>query len=309
MKWKDMNQSNDQHDRAPLQPLSRSCNKVERSVDFPTGLVEIRSFDWSYDEIDIHRLRPDKYVFGLSLAGSGTNLRVIPAVGSSDVRSARRNQITVIPPGRKVSRNLVHGLHRSLFCLIDSERIDGLVPSHLQERVNNPLGLVARSAFRLEWLLRNIYDEMRQDLPGRATIIESFANALVVEFARSVQVPKDDLTRRKGGLAPWRLRLLQQRVESDAAMPALAELADLCGLTVRHLCRAFKVETGQTPGEYVEAAMARHAQRMLSETLLPLSEIADQLGFATSSSFSHAFQRATGLKPRQIERPAKYPGN
>jgi transcriptional regulator GlxA family with amidase domain len=42
---------------------------------------------------------------------------------------------------------------------------------------------------------------------------------------------------------------------------------------------------------------------LLSQTSLSLTEIAHRLGFATSTSFSNAFQRATGLRPRQIERP------
>jgi AraC family transcriptional regulator len=70
------------------------------------------------------------------------------------------------------------------------------------------------------------------------------------------------------------------------------------------LGRAFRAETGYTLGDFVEAGMVQHAHSMLAGTTLPLGEIARQLGFATSSSFSNAFQRATGLKPREVERVA-----
>jgi AraC family transcriptional regulator len=274
-------------------------NEVERLVDFPRGLAEIRRFDWTYGDRDIPRLRPDKYVFGLSLASAASGARKALA-GTGPLPSGR---ITIIPPGREVGRNLVQGLHRSLFCLLDAEQIHQFVPGPLQQRLTHLPRITPRAASRFEWLLRNIYEELRHDRRGRANMIASFADVLAMELARSLEDSRDDRNRRQGGLAPWRLRLIQQRAESDAAMPGVAELADLCGLTVRHLCRAFKIETGQTPGEYVDAVMARQARRLLNETDLPLTQIAHRLGFATSSSFANAFQRMTGLKPRQIERP------
>jgi AraC family transcriptional regulator len=158
---------------------------------------------------------------------------------------------------------------------------------------------------RTEWLLLNIYQEMRcEEKFGSAIVVESFANALAVELARRLALRSTDGLR-KGGLAPWRMRLLRERVTSNIVAPSLAELAELCGMTVRHLCRAFKAENGITPGKYINAAVVQHARTLLSQTNLSLVEIAHRLGFATSDGFSKAFQRTTGLKPRQIEKPTR----
>jgi AraC family transcriptional regulator len=97
------------------------------------------------------------------------------------------------------------------------------------------------------------------------------------------------------------MRRLRERVHSDLPAPSLTELAELCGMTVRHLSRAFKAETGQTLGKYVEAAMVDRARSLLAETDASVGEVASALGFASSTSFAFAFRRATGLRPSEVE--------
>ena len=63
--------------------------------------------------------------------------------------------------------------------------------------------------------------------------------------------------------------------------------------------RAFRQSTGQTITAYAEAARLRHATRLLSDTDLPLGDIARQLGFAAPSAFSRWFRQHRGLSPRE----------
>jgi AraC family transcriptional regulator len=265
--------------------MRNGTRDLESSIEFSRGRAEIRSYDWRREWNGMHRARPDMYIFELNLSR-----------GAGD--------IAFIPPHSTVQRDIASGRRRALLCMFDRAWLDNLLP-----RVA-PAGtskfVTATGPGRIEWLLRNIYQEVRQrENLGSALVVESFANALAVELARHLALRATESDLRKGGLAPWRMRLLQQRVLSNIAAPSLTELSELCGMTVRHLCRAFKAETGMTPGQYIDAAMAQHARTLLTGTSLSLHAIARHLGFATSSSFSKAFQRATGLKPRQIRRPAK----
>jgi AraC family transcriptional regulator len=242
--------------------------------------------------------------FELNLS-RGAKVAPAPHVdGKSTPGSFQVGDIAFIPPHSKVQRNIAPGRRRALLCMFERAWLDDLLPRVAHEGGNKFVDITTLG--RIEWLLRNIYQEMRREEDfGSATVIESLANALAVELARRLALRRSDCAPRKGGLAPWRMHLLQQRIFSNRVAPSLTELADLCGMTVRHLCRAFKAETGITPGQSIAAAMAQHARKLLSETSLTLSEIAHRLGFATSASFSNAFQRATGLKRRQIEHPAR----
>jgi AraC family transcriptional regulator len=72
-------------------------------------------------------------------------------------------------------------------------------------------------------------------------------------------------------------------------------------MSVRHLSRAFKAETGTTLAKYVEEAMVERARLMLRDCDASIAEIAQSLGFSSAGSFAYAFRRATGLRPSDIE--------
>ena len=276
---------------------------IESAIEFSRGRVEIRAYDWRSEWNGIHRARPDAYILELNLSHTGKG----PPSDSdrnSVAPSFQIGDVALIPPDSRVQRNIAPGRRRALLCMFDRVWLDNLLPRLIHEGGSNSVKCSCLG--KIEWLLRNIYQEMRQEENlGSAIVIESFANVLAVEVARRLASHGTNDRFRKGGLAPWRMRLLQERILSNIAAPGLTELAELCGMTVRHLCRAFKAETGMTPGQYIDAARAQHARTLLSETNFSLTDIAHRLGFATSASFSNAFQRATGLKPRQIERPIR----
>lgn len=143
------------------------------------------------------------------------------------------------------------------------------------------------------------------EAPGFASdlLVEGLGLTVMAEIARYLHHARGPSTTIRGGLSPWQLRRIADAIESlPAASPSLAELASLCGISPRHLMRAFRQSTGQTITAYAEAARLRHAVRLLSETDQPLSEIARHVGFAAQSGFSHAFRRAVGVTPSAFRR-------
>lgn len=135
--------------------------------------------------------------------------------------------------------------------------------------------------------------------PGFASqlLLESLGMTVLVETARLLGHLREGVAH-KGGLAPWRLRAIEERLREGAAPPTLDDLARLCGLSRRQLMRAFRQETGQTVGAYVQRVLLDRARALLRETDLPIAEIARQSGFASPTSFATAFRRAQGHPPR-----------
>ena len=143
------------------------------------------------------------------------------------------------------------------------------------------------------------------EAPGFASdlLVEGLGLTVMAEITRYLRHARDRLPTLRGGLAPWQLRRIADAVESlPDRPPAISELAGLCGISPRHLMRAFKHSTGQTITEYAETARLRHAVRLLSDTDMPISDIARQAGFAAPSGFSHAFRRAVGEPPSAFRR-------
>jgi AraC family transcriptional regulator len=135
--------------------------------------------------------------------------------------------------------------------------------------------------------------------PGFAAdqLLDFLAGQLAIELARfCLEVNEAPVT---GGLAGWRLRLIDERLAEDPTAPSLAELADLCSVSVRQLTRGFKVSRGCSLGDYIESRRMETAKRMLvaGETV---KTIAFAMGFASPSSFTFAFRRAVGISPSQF---------
>lgn len=136
--------------------------------------------------------------------------------------------------------------------------------------------------------------------PGFATQIfaEACTTSLMVELVRYLRGNRSIQSKTTGGLSPRQLRQIQDRIAAaECAAPSIAELATLVGISNRHLTRAFKQSTGQTIGAYVENAQLNKAMIWLTESDLPIKQIAARLGFSHAKNFSTAFCRATLQSP------------
>lgn len=92
-------------------------------------------------------------------------------------------------------------------------------------------------------------------------------------------------------------------IEEHAAYPLqVADLARIAGLSVARLHARFTAECAMTPMDYVRQRRLLMARRLLTQTLLPMGEIAAQVGYASQSAFSAAMLRAFGCTPGALRR-------
>lgn len=89
-------------------------------------------------------------------------------------------------------------------------------------------------------------------------------------------------------------RILSERWHEDLG---LADLAQSVGLSVFHLCRRFRSETGLTLHQYRHQLRLRASLEPVRESRLPLVEIALESGFSSHSHFTSAFRREFGTTP------------
>lgn len=149
---------------------------------------------------------------------------------------------------------------------------------------------------RMKSLMRWLGEETRSPSFASALMIELMVGQLRVELIRHGDLIKDQLAR--GGLAAWQMQAIEDRLRAASPPPSLAELAQLCRISVRQVSRAFRASKGCALGAYVQRRQIEHARLLLSKGE-SIAAIAAQLGFATSSGFCHAFRRAMGVTPGQ----------
>lgn len=87
----------------------------------------------------------------------------------------------------------------------------------------------------------------------------------------------------------------------------LAEVSAAVGYSPSHLSRLVCACLGHSLHDHITALRVSAAKQLLESSEMPIGEIAQSLGYADPSYFSHAFRRATGVSPRvyRASRPAR----
>ena len=94
-------------------------------------------------------------------------------------------------------------------------------------------------------------------------------------------------------------RILKPRLENGQV--SLEEIALEAGVSIRTLQNRLD-ESGLTFRALLDRMRHAQAQLYIGNASLPLSQIAQMLGFSTQSSFHHAFKRWTGMAPGEYRR-------
>lgn len=81
------------------------------------------------------------------------------------------------------------------------------------------------------------------------------------------------------------------------ARHTIDDLAEVAGLSPRHLQRRFAQEVGMPPAAYVERVRVEAAQQALVERDDPVETIARRCGFGTAETLRRTFHRVVGIAP------------
>jgi AraC family transcriptional regulator of adaptative response / DNA-3-methyladenine glycosylase II len=100
-------------------------------------------------------------------------------------------------------------------------------------------------------------------------------------------------------LAQAAASLLEDRALEAGGLPAIATHL---GITDRHLRRAFGAEFGVSPVEFAQTQRLLLAKRLLTDTALPVTEIAYASGFGSLRRFNALFRERYRLQPAQLRR-------
>lgn len=161
-------------------------------------------------------------------------------------------------------------------------------------------------AAEMRRLLERIMEETASAHPGASFAIDQHAQLLLL------QVLRIGLQREAVSHPGW-LRLLadpqlRPAVSLMHADPArawgLADLATAAGMSRSHFAHRFRETSGQPPLTYLSHWRVRLAERALRESDATVASLAERLGYASESSFSHAFTRITGMSPSRYRRGA-----
>jgi AraC family transcriptional regulator len=112
----------------------------------------------------------------------------------------------------------------------------------------------------------------------------------------------------KGGLAPWAerrcLELLRARLSEDIS---LDELAAEARLSPYHFARMFKQSVGVPPRVYLTRLRVEKACELLETTDLPVTEIAQEVGYSSNQVLARVFVKHRRMSPTDYRRAVRDP--
>jgi AraC family transcriptional activator of pobA len=100
--------------------------------------------------------------------------------------------------------------------------------------------------------------------------------------------------------------LLNDYFEADdfpvKGLPSVQLLSEKLNMSPQYMRSVLKSFTGQTTQQYIHEKLIEKAKEKLSVTTLSVSEIAYELGFEHSQSFSKLFKSKTGISPLEFRK-------
>ncbi len=216
--------------------------------------------------------------------------------GEAAVFDAGQPHALLAPPGQRFRRTTL------CLALPLREAWSGLVPA---ARPLRRWRLSPAAVERLDHLAGQVYEE--QTLRGRGwqAMAEGLLAQWLVIFRREIEASRYD-----AGAAGQLVRAARDYVADhlDDAL-TLDAVAGRFGVSGEHLTRRFRAELGVPFHQYVLRRRIAEAKRLLHEAPdLSVTAVGLRAGFGSSSSFSRAFRRATGLSPSAFrDQPSSSP--
>lgn len=156
--------------------------------------------------------------------------------------------------------------------------------------------------------LKSILDYLSSEYlsmrPGTEIVVNRLTEVLIVELIRMNFGRADDVPLIKALGDKYVGNALQLIHQKPEAAWALDTLAAQVGLSRAGFAKRFKTLTGQPMFEYLTQLRMQLACQLLSETELPLFDVASRVGYESDLAFTRTFKKRLGQTPTAFRKKA-----
>lgn len=164
--------------------------------------------------------------------------------------------------------------------------------------------LTIDTATEQNWLAQLV--RIERALTSQRTDSQAYSTCLLYAFLLDVQQQYGQRTvaRSLSSSAQLTARFQQLLKQHILSKRTVHDYADLLAVTPNHLNKCVKETTGKPASVLIAEMLLLEAKVLLGQPGLPISEIADRLGFDNLSYFARFFKKHTGLNPTDYRQQA-----
>lgn len=268
---------------------------IDAEISVPAATVQVARFNIARQGENL--MQNQEFWLDLAITPRPPDVRGCFEGHWSPHRFEPMGRVFMAPPGESLRIRAGSGIQTSIICMLPKDMFRRWFGQDLEWTDRRLEASLSVPSEEVQQLMLRLGQEARN--PGFASqaYSESLAVQIAIELTRFYQaLDRDPST---GGLAAWRLRMIEERLREVRSPPTLTELAELCGLSIRQLTRGFRASRECSIGDYIARTRMDNAKRLLGQGE-SIKSIAFSMGFGSPSGFCYAFRRATGSTPRQF---------
>ncbi len=153
---------------------------------------------------------------------------------------------------------------------------------------------------RIQLILQLLHEEYLQKKSETQKVLRSYLNIFLFELERifcPIEIEKNRNQKKD------KIKQFEKLVEQNFVTKKRPSCyADLLNISTNYLNKLCKEQTGRTAGDIIRKYTFIEAQRLLYYTNYSVNEIADKLGFGTTSYFISFFKKEMGITPEQFRK-------
>ncbi len=150
----------------------------------------------------------------------------------------------------------------------------------------------------IELLVSDMQHEYSQNMRARRAVLESYMNILISKILRKMH-PQENWKNKSEKM--WRelSEYIDKNLDKRLTLP---DLAKKCFYNPSYFSRVFKERFDIPLAEYISRERAALAAKLLRESELGISDIAERCGYGDKSAFYRAFTKFYGITPAQYRK-------
>ncbi len=173
--------------------------------------------------------------------------------------------------------------------------VSNLITEDISTDSYSPVINLGNQNEHIRQLLVAMYQELKQKKESYELIVESLYLQFTVHLMRKMKM---EFSFKEGDNMRKEIANAKDYIDKHYMDDiSLDELAELSSLSPYHFIREFSKYMGKTPNKYLNERRIQESKSLLRSTNLSMLDIANEIGFSSSSYFTQRFKALEGITP------------